>query len=464
MKNKKLGTFTLAITMIMLGIILLISNFMHIDINKTVKILSAVSIILIGAEFLFFDWYYKRKQLTMELKVSVVSVVLLIIIYSSSFIVSGIYMYSDDSVNGFRKIFSITDEYEVTKDYTEDATNITNIQIDNTRGNIEVQGTDTEDILITAILNISTIEEQEKAIALADDTVSIDRKMDNTLTIRTKNNIINKRDTYINVSYKIQVPKDIEVNITNGFGDTYVSQINKETTIKSNNGDIQINSIGDELSIENDFGSIVVESVAGSAKIKSKNGDIEAEYIGGDLDIKNSFGKTTFDNISGNVTIDQKQGDIEGNNIGKNIEVEGQQSSVEIDDVKGVVNIKSNYGYITAKNVNSDIELYNENGDISLEKINGNIEVNSKYGDIDIDNYNIIINKIDIENENGSVNIDIPNDQKGVFKLRTNHGTINSKFNFDVQGDDIEKVVQETIGNSESTITIDAHMGDIFIN
>ncbi|MCT4685762.1 DUF4097 family beta strand repeat-containing protein [Vallitalea sp.] len=464
MKHKKLGTFTLAITLIVWGIILLISNFMYIDINKILRILSAVSIILIGVEFLFFDWYYKRKQLTMELKVSVTSIVLLVIIYSSSFLISGIYMYSNDSVNGFRRIFNITDEYEVTKNYTEKAIGLTNIQVDNRRGNIEIQGTETEDILITAVFNISTFEEKETAMELAEDMVSIDRRQDKTLTIKTKNNILNHRGTYTHVNYIIEIPKNMEVDISSRNGNIYVGKVDKKTTIKTSNSVIQVDNIGDELTIENDFGSIEVEAVAGSTKIKNKNGDVNVENIEGDLDIKNSYSDTNFDNISGNVTIDQEYGDIDGNKVGKNLEINGEGASVKIDDVQGLVTIETSNESITAKNINSDIELSNNYGDILLEKINSNIKIKSENGDIDIDNYNINVTKIDIVNSYGNVNIDIPNDQQAVFELRTNYGNIESVFDFDIEEDNNEKSVKATIGDSHSIITINANNGDILIN
>ncbi|GMQ59493.1 hypothetical protein AN1V17_38900 [Vallitalea sediminicola] len=392
------------------------------------------------------------------------SIVLLIIIYSSSFLISSIHIFSNDSVNGFRRIFNITDEYEITKNYTEDANNLTNLKVDNSRGNVEIKATDTEEILITAVLNISTFEEEEKAIALAENIVSIDRKKDDTLTIGTKNNILNHRGTDMYINYMIEIPKNIEVDINNRYGDIYVGKVNKKTTIKANNSDIEVDDIGDELSIENDYGDIDVDTVSGSTKIENKNGNVNVENINGDLDIKNSYSETNFDNISGNVIIDQEYGDIDGNIVGKNLQINGEGTSVKIDDVQGTVNIETSNEAITAKNINSDIELSNKYGDISLEKINSNIKIKSENGDIDIDNYNINVNNIDIESRYGNVNIDIPNDQQATFELGANYGNIDSVIDFDIKEDNNQKSVKATIGDSSNIITIKANNGDILIN
>ncbi|WP_458788474.1 hypothetical protein, partial [Vallitalea sediminicola] len=106
---------------------------------------------------------------------------------------------------------------------------------------------------------------------------------DNTLAIKTKNNILNYRGTYSHVNYVIEIPKNMEVDISNRNGDIYVGKVDRRTTIKTNNSDIQVDNIGDELIIENQYGDIEVETVAGSTIIKNKNGNVNVENIDGDL-------------------------------------------------------------------------------------------------------------------------------------------------------------------------------------
>ncbi|GKX31839.1 hypothetical protein SH1V18_43190 [Vallitalea longa] len=465
MKHKKLGTLTLALTLIVLGIILLINNFVPIDIYKTLRILVAISIILIGVEFIFFDWYYKKRNSAMELKVSVSSIILLIIIYSVCFLFTNIKinLNNEESGNIFRRLFEMTDQYQITKSYVENADNLETISIDSNGGDIKVSATERKDINIEAVIHVNTYGSEEEAEELTDNMIDIDRKEENILQINSNNKMYNHRQIYSYVDYTIEIPKELQVSISNKNGNVYVYDVNGKTVISSRNSDIEVENIGDELYIENKYGDIEVCNVSGVTEIKNENGVVDIEKIGSDLIIKNCYDKIEFEDIMGNVTIEQKNGEIDGNSVNKDLEIDAEYSPVKIEDIKGSVNIETTNNEVIVKNVDNNLELSNKYGAMTLEKIRGNISIYSTNGDINLDNHDIQVKEIDIEHKYGRVNIDIPNDQQGQFKLKTRYGNINSIIDMEIDEEDNEQSVNSIIGDNNSLIDITTNNGDIEI-
>lgn len=468
MKHKKLGVLTLALTLIVLGIILLINNFVPLDIYRTLRVLVAVSIILIGVEFIFFDWYYKKKNSNMDLKVSVSSIVLLILIYSVCFLFTNISINinNDDSQNIFRRLFQITDEYQITKEYVENADGLEKISIDSNGGDIRVNATDRQDINIEAVIHVSSYGSEEEAEDITDDIIDINRNEENNLQINSNNRLFNHQQIYLHVDYTIEIPKDLQVDINSKNGDIYVYDVNKKTVISSRSSDIEVKNIDDELYIQNKYGDIEVYDINGYTEIKNESGTVDVENISGDLDIENCYEGITFKNIMGNVTIEQENGEIDGKSVNKNLDIDAEYSPVKVEDIKGTVIIESSNNEIVAKNIDNHIDICNKYGAITLEKITGNISVYSTNGKIDIDNHDTFVKEINIENKYDNVDIDIPDEQQGEFKLKTKYGSINSKIDLDIDADDNnqQKSVDSIIGNDDSLIDIDVTNGNIIID
>ena len=463
MKNKRIGLITLSITLISLGIILLINNFLPIDIDITLQILVAISIILIGVELLFFNWYYNKKKIVQNIKISGSSIILLMIIYSICFIFTSISINinKEESVDIIKRLLNYANEYQYTKSYTEDANDLEKIVIDNDGGNIEINATDRDDIKIDSVIYVSTYQTIDDIKVFADDIITFNRNKEKTLRIGTKNERNNYSQVY--VDYTIEIPKNLQVSIKNENGNVYVYDLNKKTEIVSCYSNILVKNINDEVYIENKYGNVEVNTVNGNTEISNEDGDVNVKKIGGNLDINNRYGNIEFEDILGNVNIEQKQAQIIGNSVDKNLDIDAYDSSIEIKNIVGKVHIENNNEKIIAKKINNDIEINNECADIVLEEINGNILLYCENGNIDINNHAISVKEMKIENKYGKVEIDIPNEQQGKFSMHTKNGVINSIIYLDINKDENEELVDSTIGDVDNLISIYNTNGDIVL-
>ncbi|MCT4542703.1 MAG: hypothetical protein N4A63_04095 [Vallitalea sp.] len=463
MKRKKVGTITLAITLIALGVILLLNNFYFIDVFQILKVMSAVSIILIGIEFIFFDWFYRKSEDNIAIKISVSSIILLIIIYSTSFLFSSIHVLDGYSNYWIRGIFEDRNEFEVTKDYIENAEKFNLLNVDNDKGSIEIQAVETDDVIIKAVIRVSTYKEEEEAMVLTNNIINIDKSMGNTLDIKTNNKIFNYSDTIVYVDFTIEVPKHLDIKLNNSHGDIIAEDIIRKSIIKNSHGNIEIENIDNELIVENKHGNIHIDNITGVTKVTNSHGRINVENIDSDIDIKNRHSSTIFKNIKGNVIVKQSHGEVEGNKIDKNVEIVAEHTEVKVDGVNGEADIETTHNKIDLKNISSNINLVNEHGSIDLEKIKGNIKINSTHGSINLDNYDILLKNVDIDSTHGSIKINIPNNQQGKFDLRAEHGNINSIIDFEINKDNNLQLVNSIQGDSTNSIIMNSNHGDIII-
>lgn len=452
MKDKKVGIITLALTLIALGMILTLNNFLVFEMSKVLKVLAALSIIALGVEFIFMEWSNRRNEEKVRLKISGLCIVVLVIIYGvSTFIPLGIVINNDNVYFNGWSLFNHQYEYKFERTYEEDAENLTKFAVKNNYGDIDIVTTETTKVTVNAMIRIALNEDDEaKAEDMADEIINL-KSLGDTVELSATKYYSNT----VSIDYIIAVPSSAVTTISNGngdiqikgvkevaidnrYGDVVIQDIIGKVSLINKNGHITVKNVGDRLVVENSYGNVEASSIDGDAKIENKNGDIEVEGIKGDLDIDNQYDDIIFRDITGNVVIEHKNGDILGEQVGKSVEVNTSYSSVSLDHVEGDVDIETKnekvtltniggsvvveneYGKVTGKTIGNDISIKNKNGFIKVEDVKGKVEVESEHDAIeliDIDSHIKVIQQygnvtlentsgdIDIKNKNGDIRV-----------------------------------------------------------
>ncbi len=479
MKKKKIGSLTLAITLIAIGVIYLINIYTPLDIFETLRIMFASSIILLGVEFIFYEWFYKKTEKALEVKISGWSIILLLIIYGSSFSITGFTYFVDGNYENqwFERVFDIKNVYEFTEHYTEDANNLQKLVIDNSQGDIDIQTIEAEDILIEAVIKVRTFEDESYASDIANQIIKLSRGSGEHLNISANYRGLNTVELSTSVQLIIKMPKHLEVELNNKYGDIHARNIDKYIAINNRHGNTKVEHVGSECSIENTYGDVEVIDVKGSTVITNKHGKIEAKDIKSDLELKNEYELTSFDNIAGTVTVNQMHGTIEGSEVKKDLTISAEYSGIQVDGVNGKTDIKNSYEVIRVKNIQSNIKLRSRHGDLFIEDSQGDIDIVSEHGNIELYNPDTELKSVEIDSSYGDVTLKVPNQQQGLFDLSSSYGTIKTDMNLKVNErydgndypnqlaneDNNSNTVNQTIGESENTITIAATHGNINI-
>jgi hypothetical protein len=233
--------------------------------------------------------------------------------------------FSSFSKEGIQKQKKIAERYTVGK--------ADNVYIDNQYGKVHVSTWDqnivTIDVTITAV-NKSETKAQEML-----DKVSIQQSGNTNgshtilyKTIIRSNNIKLNTIENIQIDYVIHIPKTLELEVKNKFGDVYLADHAGKLNLNVSYGTIKTESLTNE--------NILVRVAFGGAYLSGlRRGTVESSYSGlyigkaDEIHVVNKFGNTEIGNVK-NLTIEQKYGSLEIASV-ERIKGEASFSDVGID-------------------------------------------------------------------------------------------------------------------------------------
>jgi len=145
------------------------------------------------------------------------------------------------------------------------------------------------------------------------------------------------------INLTIEIPKKLNVKITDGSGPIVVMELNSDLTVHDGSGSIEIKDIIGEVRVDDFSGSIVIEDIEGNVVVIDRSGSIAIEYIAGDVQVKDGTGSIMIGAVNGNVSVSDSSGSIDIQSIKKDVFIairEGGSGDVTVEGVKGKVTIR----------------------------------------------------------------------------------------------------------------------------
>jgi DUF4097 and DUF4098 domain-containing protein YvlB len=145
------------------------------------------------------------------------------------------------------------------------------------------------------------------------------------------------------INLTIEIPKRINVKITDSSGPIVVRKLNANLTIDDGSGSIEIKDIIGNVRVDDFSGSIVIEDIEGNVVVIDRSGSIAIEYVRGDVQVKDGTGSIMIGAVDGNVSVSDSSGSIDVQSITKDVSIvirEGGSGDVTVEGVKGKVTIR----------------------------------------------------------------------------------------------------------------------------
>ena len=312
------------------------------------------------------------------------------------------------------------------------------IFIEHTFGNIDVRKGVNNQILITGEKRVSD-DDNELAGEFLDKMKLDVEENGNTIRIKT-----NYPDEYKNkiknfsISYKIEIPEDIDLNLKNSFGNT------------------DLKGISGRFSISNAFGKLSTEDLTGESQLKNKFGELTAENIKGETNINNSHGSIDIKNITGNLTAGTKFGKINIIQVKGTADITGGHGNITIDDIRDDAKLSNSFSSIKCSNIGGEAQISNSHGKVEALHINGNTKITNKFGSVNAENIkgNLLVENSHspVEAKQISGNIDASNsfspvtitNTTGDIIVSNSHGNITVKNVLEKESYDERLVKLET--------------------
>ena len=356
MRKWRVGTISMGILLVATGILLLMSELQ--GVSGAILILRwwPIILIILGIEVLAFIFLSKEDQPKIKFDGLSIFLTIFIVLVSTGVYATHTFVTSDFSNRFFSEVGFYKYESVFDKSFEVESAEVKRLEIDNSHGDVNVAKYDGTSIKIEAVILIKSNDEIIAA-EIAENLIAISEAQ--TTTISTKNeSILRTNSEQVSVNYYIKVPKELEYDIKNKFGET------------------------------------ILENLAGDIMIESAFGKIEAKDIQGDVQIINSHSNIEVRNITGRVEIDNEHGNI----LYSNKDISSQD-----------IILISKFGDITAELANAQQGSFQATakfGEISLEgleaSVSTEIETNKQQW---VETIGTASPRINLEAEHGHINI-----------------------------------------------------------
>jgi DUF4097 and DUF4098 domain-containing protein YvlB len=272
------------------------------------------------------------------------------------------------------------------------------LQVINAHGQVEIQGTDGDKVMVSFKKRIWRKNESE-AKKVADQLKMIMNREDLKLVLSTNRDEF--RQKRFETDFKISVPAGMNVLVRNSYGLVKTEKTGK-TDITNPHGNVDVSEVGGDLILENSYENIEVRGVQGGCRITGPHSSLTVSNIQGELIIDHSYGEIRLENIEKGVTVDGAHSTVSGKGLSGSAEIQSSYEKitlvdvgpakirahhcdVEIDGATGLVDITDNYGRLQISNVQGNLKVDGPNLEIIAKAVNAeDIWISSSHENVEL--------------------------------------------------------------------------------
>ena len=197
---------------------------------------------------------------------------------------------------------------EIKKNYTVSASS--DLSIDGKYGDIHVETWSKNEIDVQIKIEVTNRSASKAQQYLDNITIDIDDASANHLSFKTiiDGNINNNHnDEKLNIEYRLKVPKSLNMELKNSYGNLYLQDSDGELGLYVAYGNFKVGAIAGPIEIKLSYGNGQIESIAdGEVDVRYSNLDVENA---GNVEVSNSYSNIDF-GASENVELTNKYGNL----------------------------------------------------------------------------------------------------------------------------------------------------------
>ncbi|WP_337041734.1 histidine kinase [Emticicia sp. 17c] len=307
---------------------------------------------------------------------------------------------------------------------------IKNISLSTVTGDIEVLGTDEDQIRIEIYaskrLFINFFRKESIPVEeLYEDLVYISKENE-TLRVGVRNNNFWRWDwlSFCQVAFRVFLPKTINSFIKTTVGEVLVNNMNSKHGIRAAVGDI---------------------------KIANTQGEVRVRTTAGNIKVGNCAIKAEISTSGGNILVLNSKGEINGSSSGGNIKLDG---------FDGKLYMRTSGGNIRAYGVSGDFKTFTAGGNIKLAQVKGNIGASTKGGNISVQA--LSVNEyLWLETSGGNITAQLPLHQG--LQLEADSTWINTPYLPNFQGIKKSSYISGILNGGGASVKLRASGGRIKI-
>ncbi|MFC4769244.1 hypothetical protein [Effusibacillus consociatus] len=341
---RKVGTLTSALTLIVLGTLLLIDQVAHLAIVSQILPFWPVVILGLGAELLWSLYCVKKQKIYEDIRVDARSIALLCLVGIFS-----IALYSQQSMGMVQSSLlnvrdALSDKTIELPEASFDAKDVQRLEIYSRTGTIKVNKSNDPKIVIKTKVHVRNLNSQQASEEAKHGTPRIAQgstfriEVDPSLAVTSK---------ITGVDLEVLVPSKLALQVLSHTGNVSVLEHVGDLVVSTESGKVEVDKIKGKTTIADDNGEIVVRNIEGDLEIKTKAGTLEVARVTGNAVLENTFGQIRAAHIGGALRIISKNGRIELDSVAGDVDARIENGPIQATHLKKAVTLTSGTGGIT---------------------------------------------------------------------------------------------------------------------
>ncbi len=283
--------------------------------------------------------------------------------------------------------------------------------INNKYGDVNIKNWDRDSVSINVTITLETSSEEKAKLLFKNIDIKLN-KMANKITAITEMSHQFKTGNKFSIDYEIFMPAYMKLEVSNKFGDIYISKLRAKTNINLSYGNLQ-----------------------GGSFLYSEDKPVST--------INLSYAKATITECN-RTKLTLKYSKM---NIGtsKTLVVVSRYSKLHLDNNDTVIT-DSKYDAFDIVNTNTFIVTMGQYSDFKIENVNKNLELNLRYGNCKIENVSKEFESIKIDNQYVASRIAIEEGTSYSLNAETKYCGISYPEN--------AQVIEKIVNNSETSLKV----------
>ena len=258
----------------------------------------------------------------------------------------------------------------------------------NRRGNIDIRGSDQQNIG-AAIQETIWAENESVARRIADQLKFQIAENGGQYDLRSNLDSIPHSGRTLRLDMVLRVPQSTTVEAIDDEGDVDVTNLKGNQTLTTRRGDVHAGNIEGVLRVHQSRGSISAHQIAGSVEIEGRGGDISVRNVTGSVTVEGNFsGATRFEDVA------------------QTLRYNSSRTSLTTQKLTGYLSM--DMGNLTAKGVGGPFELATRDKDILLENFKYNVKIVNANGDVHLQTTTPPTHPIEVELKKGDITLSLP--------------------------------------------------------
>lgn len=465
MRKIKIGSLTLALTLVALGVGALAHNLADSPTQKLAirSLLDYWPLVLavLGIEILVKQAWAKRSEdSTTSLDGASIFILLLIVA------AVGIWQHGSTTFNwGFWRPLDLDDLISYSTDVKDSVAVTETIHVLelNLPGLSEVTVNSSETDQVEIDIKVTAYApNDERAQELAEQ-VELETTAGPTLMISLKTP---RTDRYERIEYTVNIkaPLRLALEIDNSrFGSVSVYGRKNDVEVLAQHSDIFLEDVQGDVSVENRFGRVEIRQITGNVEVDSEHGEILLLGISGSATVQNMFGPVEVDQITGDLSVQNTHDRLRVRDVGGSAKLTNSYDPIEVWNVAGDCHIQGKHSEVEVREVGGTLELETSYQDATLKNISGSIDAVNHHGQINLYCKQPIAARVSLKTLYDDIYVDIPEDSNVNIHAETRHGTISAHPPVVIEEDGAASEANGVLGSGEHQLWVETDNGDVRI-